>query len=54
MPTTVHLNDIVDVLEMQFDDSSSFLDRETGQVAAVSHVLLREIEESGDENSFLP
>jgi hypothetical protein len=27
MPTTVHLNDIIDVLEMQFDDSSSFLDR---------------------------
>ena len=49
-----HLNDIVDVLEMQFDDSSSFLDRETGQVATVFHVLLREAEESGDEKPDLP
>jgi hypothetical protein len=51
---TVHLNDIVDALEMQFDDSSSFLDRETGQVATVSHVLLRKAEESGDEKPDLP
>jgi hypothetical protein len=54
MPPTVHLNDIVDALEMQFDDSSSFLDRETGQVETVSHVLLRKAEESGDEKPDLP
>jgi len=28
MPATVHLNDIVDALQMQFDESSSFWDRE--------------------------
>jgi hypothetical protein len=55
MPATVRLNDIVDALEMQFDESSSFLDRDTGQVEIVSHVLLREAEESGDaEEPELP
>ena len=49
MPATVRLNDIVDALEMQFDESSSFVDRDTGQVETVSHVLLREAEESGDD-----
>ena len=48
MPATVRLNDIVDALEMQFDESSSFLDRATGQVETVSHFLLREAEKSGD------
>ena len=32
MPATVCLNDIVDALEMQFDESSAFLDRDTGHV----------------------
>ena len=36
MPATVRLNDIVDALEMQFDESSSFLDLDTGQVETVS------------------
>ena len=49
MPATVRLNDIVDALEMQFDESSSFLARDTGQVETVSQVLLREAEESGDD-----
>jgi hypothetical protein len=49
MPAAVRLSDIVDALEMQFDESSSFLDRDTGQVETVSHVLLREAEESGDD-----
>ena len=49
MPATVRLNDIVDALEMQFDESSSFLDRDTGHVETVSQVLLREAEESGDD-----
>jgi hypothetical protein len=55
MPATVRLSDIVDVLEMQFDESPSFLDRETGQVETVSGDLLREAEESGDdEDQDLP
>src|ERR1700674_3203950 len=49
MPATVRLNDIVDALEMQFDESSSFLDRDNGRVETVSQVLLREAEESGDD-----
>src|SRR5229473_1737124 len=49
MPAAVCLSDIVDALEMQFDESSSFLDRDTGQVETVSQVLLREAEESGDD-----
>ena len=54
MPVTVRLNDIVDALEIQFDESSSFLDLDTGQVEIVSHALLREAEESGDEEPDLP
>jgi hypothetical protein len=46
MPATVHLS-AIDALEMQFDESSSFLDRDTGQVATVS------AEESGDEEPDL-
>lgn len=48
MPTTARLNDIVEALEIQFDESSSFLDRETGQVQTVAKDLLRETEESAD------
>jgi len=54
MPATVLLKDIVDALEMQFDESSSFLDLDTGQVEIVSHELLGEAEESGDEEPDLP
>jgi hypothetical protein len=55
MSATVRLNDIVDALEMQSDESSSFLDCDTGQVATISHDLLREAEESGDgEEPDLP
>jgi len=42
MPATARLNDNVDVLEMQIDESSSFLDCDTGQVVTVSHDLLNE------------
>ncbi|HYM05683.1 MAG TPA: UPF0158 family protein [Terriglobales bacterium] len=52
MPATVRLNDIVDALEMQFDESSSFLDRDTGQVETVSHILLRDAEEAGDDEEL--
>jgi hypothetical protein len=36
----VRLQDIVDALEMQFDEIPSFLDLDTGQVEAVSLELL--------------
>jgi hypothetical protein len=49
MPATVRLNDIVEALEMQFDEFSSFLDLDTGKVETVSQDLLREAEESADE-----
>jgi hypothetical protein len=45
MPVTVRLNDIVEALEMQFDESPSFLDRETGEVETISQDLLREAED---------
>jgi Uncharacterised protein family (UPF0158) len=52
---TVRLSDIVDALEMQFEESSSFLDLDTGQVETVSHDLLHEAEECrDDEESSLP
>ena len=54
MPATVRLKDIVDALEMQFEESSAFLDLDTGQVETVSHALLREAEDSGDEEPDLP
>ena len=55
MPATVLLKDIVDALEMQFDDSSSFLDLDTGRIETISHDLLREAEESdADEEPDLP
>jgi len=43
-----------DALEMQLDEASSFLDLDTGQVETVSHDLLREAEESSDEEPDLP
>ena len=54
MPATVRLNDIVDALEMQIDESSSFVDCDTGKVVTVPHDLLRAAEESGDEQPDLP
>ena len=49
MSAIVRLSYIVDALEMQFDESSSFVDRDTGRVETVSHVLLRDAEEFGDD-----
>lgn len=55
MSATTSLNEIVEVLEMQFDEASSFLDSETGKVETVSNDLLREAEEPGeDEDPPLP
>jgi hypothetical protein len=39
---------------MQFDESSAFLDLDTGQVETVSHALLRGAEDSDDEEPNLP
>src|SRR5579863_9180125 len=49
MPATVLLKDIVDALEMQFDEQLSFLDLDTGQVETVSRELLGMAEEGDDE-----
>jgi uncharacterized protein UPF0158 len=53
MSATVLLQDIVDALEMQLDESSSFLDLDTGQVETVSNDFLGEPDESvGEEPGF--
>ena len=52
MPATARLKDIVEALEMQFDESPSFLDLETGQVETVSQEFLSEAEESGDDEEL--
>ena len=44
----VHLTDIIDTLEMQFDGSLSYLDLDAGQVVTVSEDLLHDAEEQGD------
>jgi hypothetical protein len=49
MATTVLLKDIVDALEMHFDEQLSFLDLDTGQVETVSRELLGMAEEGDDE-----
>jgi hypothetical protein len=54
VPATVHLNDIIDALEMQFHESLSYLDLDSVQVVTVSEALLREAEEHGDEEPDLP
>jgi hypothetical protein len=54
MPATVHLTDIIDALEMQFDESLSYLDLVAGEVVTVSENLLRDAEEHGDEEPDLP
>jgi hypothetical protein len=49
MAATVLLKDIVDALDMQFDEHLSFLDLDTGQVETVSRELLGMAEELDDE-----
>ena len=53
MPATAKLSDIVDALEMQFDEVPSFFDRETGNVETISHEFLREAEESDEDEDDL-
>jgi hypothetical protein len=47
--TTVLLKDIIEAFEMMSDDSSSYVDLETGKVEIVSHDLLRQAEECDDD-----
>jgi hypothetical protein len=54
MPPPVRLQEIVDALELQLEDASSFLNRDTGQVAIVSDDLLRAAEESSHPGRALP
>jgi hypothetical protein len=49
MPAIVRLQDIVEALEMQFDEHSSFVDLDTGKVETVSQELLEEVEEESDD-----
>ena len=45
---------IIDALEMQFDESSFFLDLDTGHVETVSNDLLGQADESVGEEPDLP
>jgi hypothetical protein len=53
MPATVRLSDIIESLEMQIDEYSACLDRDTGQVESVSGDLLHRAED-GNEDPDLP
>ena len=52
MPATVRLKDIVEALEMQSDETLSFLHLDTGQVQTVSRDLMREAEESPKDDEL--
>ncbi len=54
MLPTVHLNDIIEALEMPFDETPVYLDLDAGQVEAVSEYLLRKAEKPGAEAPDLP
>jgi Uncharacterised protein family (UPF0158) len=43
----IRLTDIIDAIEMQFEEIFSFLNLDTGEVETVSHELLRAAEEFG-------
>jgi hypothetical protein len=52
-PATVLIKDVVDALEMQFDEQLSFWDLDTGQVETVSRELLGVAEEGDEEETDL-
>lgn len=56
MPATVLLKDIVEQLEIQFDERPAFVDLATGEVHSVSQGLLHDAEnaESEDEELDIP
>jgi hypothetical protein len=49
MGATVRLNGIIDALQMQFDEFSSFLNCDTGEVVTISHDLLSKAEDMDEE-----
>jgi hypothetical protein len=49
MPATVRLNDIIDALDMQFDELTSILDLDTGQVETLPDGMLGQAEECDDD-----
>ncbi len=51
MAEPVRLSEIVDQIEMQFDEMSSYLDRERGKVYCMPNDVLRQAEED-DEPEF--
>ena len=53
MPAAASLRKIVDGLDMQIDETASYLDRETGEVHTVSCEVLRDVE-GGSEPEDLP
>jgi len=53
MPATVLLKDIVEVLEMQFEEHPSFVDLDTGEVVTVSQDLLGDAEDAENEDEEL-
>lgn len=54
MPATVVLKDIVEALELQFDEAASFLDLDSGQVETVSVELLGKAEDGDEPEPNLP
>ena len=50
----VRLKDVVEALEIQMDELSSFLDLDTGKIEAVTDDLLRRAESPEDEEPTLP
>ena len=53
MAATVLLDDVIEALDIVFDEMSSFLDLDTGKVETVSNDLLSEAEESPDDEPGL-
>jgi len=49
MAGKVRLKDVVDALEMQPDEYSAYLDRDSGEVESVSDDLLNQAEELGED-----
>ena len=45
MPAAIHLEDIIEALEMQSDESLSFLDLDTGKALTVSRALMGKAED---------
>ena len=49
MPGTVLLNDLVNALEMQFEEVPSFVDLDSGEVYTIPREILREVEDCPED-----